>query len=407
MNKTFGLFFYMKRSKMTSEGIAPVYLRITVDGERVEIASKRYVKSDEWSQTAQKLLGNSTETRNINHFLKTLEQKVYETYREMIEQKASLTATSIKLWLNGQQAKEDIKYLIPIFKEHNRQIASLIGKEYAKGTVERYNTSLKHTLEFMQWKYKISDIDIRMINHEFITAYEFYLRSERNCNNNSAIKYIKNFGKIVRICLANGWINADPFQNYKAKVKKVDRPFLSGEELERITSKKFGNERLEQVRDIFLFSCYTGLAYIDVQKLKRADISTGVDGEDWIFIKRQKTDTPSSIPLLPAALTILESYTDHPQCLNSGKILPVSSNQKVNAYLKEIAAVCRINKPLTFHVARHTFATTVTLLNGVPIESVSKMLGHTNIKTTQHYARILDIKIGEDMGLLRKKLAGR
>jgi site-specific recombinase XerD len=171
-----------------------------------------------------------------------------------------------------------------------------------------------------------------------------------------------------------------------------------------MASKTFVSERLGLVRDIFLFSCYTGLAYIDVQKLRRSEIVKGHDGEQWIFTSRQKTDTPSRIPLMPYALSVIEKYKDHPQCELENRLLPILSNQKMNAYLKEIADLCGITKDLTFHIARHTFATTVTLLNGVPIESVSKMLGHTNIKTTQHYARILDLKVREDMGALRKKL---
>jgi len=233
--------------------------------------------------------------------------------------------------------------------------------------------------------------------------YEFYLRSERKCANNSAVKYIKNFGKIIRICIANRWLIYDPFLNYKNKIKTVDRVYLTTGELQEMTNKDMVTDRLTQVRDIFLFCCFTGLAYADVKKLRRWDLVTGIDGEQWISIKRQKTDTPSRIPLLPAASTLMQRYVDHPNCENSGRVLPVLSNQKMNAYLKEIADVCGINKPITFHIARHTFATTVTLLNGVPIESVSKMLGHTNIKTTQHYAKILDIKVGADMAILKKK----
>lgn len=171
----------------------------------------------------------------------------------------------------------------------------------------------------------------------------------------------------------------------------------------QIASKTLASERLAQVRDVFLF-CYTGLAYVDVKNLKRGDIVTGIDGEKWISIKRQKTNVPSRIPLLPAASTILNQYQNNRICLNTGMLLPVSSNQKMNSYLKEIADFCGIQKQITFHTARHTFATTVTLLNGIPIESVSKILGHTNIQTTQHYAKILDIKLSTDMALLREKL---
>jgi integrase len=235
--------------------------------------------------------------------------------------------------------------------------------------------------------------------------FEFFLRSERKCANNSAVKYIRNFGKIIRICIANRWLTYDPFLNYKNKIKTVDRFFLTNRELQEISDRNLATDRLTQVRDIFLFCCFTGLAYADVKNLRKWDIVTGIDGEKWITIKRQKTDTSSRIPLLPAATTLIQRYAEHPQCESSGRVLPVLSNQKMNAYLKEIADICAINKPITFHIARHTFATTVTLLNGVPIESVSKMLGHTNIQTTQHYAKILDIKVGADMAILKKRYA--
>jgi integrase len=217
------------------------------------------------------------------------------------------------------------------------------------------------------------------------------------------MKYLANFKKVVLLCIKNGWLERDPFAGFKFTKKEVERPYLTAVELQEMASKEFKAERLTLVRDIFLFCCYTGLAYVDVKKLKRTEIGVGVDGERWIFTKRQKTDTASRIPLLPTSLRLLEKYKHHPQCEN-GRLLPVLSNQKMNAYLKEIADACGIDKTLTFHVARHTFATTVTLSNGVPIETVSKMLGHTNIRTTQHYAKVLDIKVSEDMKALREKL---
>jgi site-specific recombinase XerD len=290
-----------------------------------------------------------------------------------------------------------------IFKEHNKKMEALLDKEYSKGTLTCFQTSLKHTGDFLKWKYKLADINIKQVDHAFIMEYEFYLRSECKCANNSAVKNIRNFGKIIRICMANGWLTKDPFVKYKTKMKIVDRSYLTTGELQEIAVKVMATDRLGQVRDIFVFCCFTGLAYADVQKLHKRDIVTGVDGEKWISIKRKKTDTPSRIPILPAASALIQRYAEHPHRENTGKVLPVLSNQKMNAYLKEIADVCGIDKPITFHIARHTFATTVTLLNGVPIESVSKMLGHTNMKTTQHYAKILDIKVGEDMALLKKK----
>lgn len=405
MNKTFGLLFYVKKTKMIANGTAPVYLRITIDGERADISSKRYINPDKWNANGQKLRGSGEEVRALNSYLKTLEHQVYEAHRNMIEKKLPLTAAGLKNILLKKDEPEKDKMLVPIFEEHNRQVKALIGREYAQGTLDRYQTSLKHTVEFIQWKYKVNDINIRGINHEFIMSYDFYLRSERKCNNNSTVKYLKNFKKIILICIANGWLDKDPFIKYKPKVKEVNREYLTMEDLQRISDKQFTNARLTQVRDIFLFSCYTGLAYADVKKLKREEISVGLDGQKWIFTSRQKTDTASRIPLLPTALQIIQKYEDHPECSDLGKILPVLSNQKMNSYLKEIADVCNIEKELTFHIARHTFATTITLANGVSIESVSKMLGHTNIRTTQHYAKILDSKVGEDMQLLKMRLA--
>lgn len=218
---------------------------------------------------------------------------------------------------------------------------------------------------------------------------------------------MKNLKKIVNICVANNWLVRNPFLNYKAKIKEVIRDFLSSEELELISQKSFVSERLNQVRDVFLFCCYTGLAYADVKKLERSEINTGIDNQKWIFTKRQKTDTASSIPLLPVAINLLKKYERHPVCMSERKLLPVLSNQKMNSYLKEIADVCGIEKELTFHIARHTFATTVTLSNGVSIESVSKMLGHKNIRTTQHYAKILDQQVGRDMDMLRLKMQAK
>ena len=241
------------------------------------------------------------------------------------------------------------------------------------------------------------------MDHQFITGLEYYLKTTRKCAHNSAIKYITNFKKIIRIAHANDWIDKDPFLHWKGKLKIVEREFLTEEEIQKIIELELKMERLDQVRDIFIFCCFTGLAYADVKKLNRGDISVGADGEEWVKTKRSKTDTRSNIPILPIAKVIIEKYKDNELLKEKDLVLPVLSNQKMNAYIKEIATLAGITKNLTFHLARHTFATTVTLTNGVPIESVSKMLGHTNLKTTQHYAKILDMKVSKDMAILRSK----
>ena len=402
MNKTFNLLFYVKKAKINSVGESPIYLRITIDGKISEISTKRTVKPSKWNSAMQKVSGSSEECRSLNFYLKTFEQKVYDTYHELMREKESVTCESLKNKLLGKG--ERTRMLIPIFEDHNNRMEKLIDKEFAQGTLTRYKTCLKHTKAFLKWKFNISDIDILKIDYAFLNDFELFLRTERDCNNNSAVKYIKNFGKIIRICIANGWINRDPFLNYSSSFNEVTRVFLNEQEIERLFNKDLKNERLSQVRYIFLFSCFTGLAYIDTQKLTQDNINIGLDGNKWIYTKRQKTKTTSNIPLLSKAEEIIDRYKDHPACLNSGRLLPVLSNQKMNAYLKEIADLCDIKKELTYHIARHTFATTITLSNGVPIESVSKMLGHKNIKTTQHYAKILDKKVSEDMSALRNVL---
>jgi site-specific recombinase XerD len=401
MKTKVSILFYAKRAKASVNGLVPIYTRITINGKRIELSSNRFVEMSKWSTEAGKMKGNSEEARSINSHLDMLRIQIIDMQMELLHKKIPVTTETLKSKILGVDERQ--RMLIPIFQDHNNKIKELVGKEYAPGTLERYKTSLKHTIEFIQWKYSVSDIDIKNIDHAFITDYEFFLRSIRKCANNTAVKYIKNFKKIVKLCISNGWLDKDPFVNYKAKIREVEREFLSQEEIQTIYEKVFVTERLNQVKDIFVFACFTGLAYIDVKQLTLSNISIGIDGGKWIFTHRQKTETASRIPLLPIPQELIQKYATHPQCLNENKLLPVLSNQKMNSYLKEIADVCGIKKDLTFHIARHTFATTVTLTNGVPIESVSKMLGHTNIKTTQHYAKILDKKVSEDMQILRDK----
>ncbi len=403
MNATISILFYVKRAKANAQGLAPIFQRITINGRRLDNSTGKFVDPSKWNPEMSKMRGNSEEARLINGHLDNLRTKILIAEKELNKKDIPVNLETLKNMLLG--TKERQRLLVPIFEEHNNKIKELLGIEYAPGTYERYQTSLKHTKDFLNWKYNISDIDITKIDHAFITDYEFYLRSVRKCANNTAVKYIKNFNKIIKLCLANDWLDKNPFANYKSKVKEVERVYLSEVEIQNIINKDFKTERLSLVRDIFLFSCFTGLAYIDVKNLTKSHISIGIDGDKWIFTHRQKTESASKIPVLPVTQMIIDKYADHPQAINEEKLLPILSNQKMNAYLKEIAAVCEIEKELTFHIARHTFATTVTLTNGVPIESVSKMLGHKNLRTTQHYAKVLDKKVSEDMKILRDKFS--
>jgi site-specific recombinase XerD len=403
MKAKINLHIYAKSTKANAAGQLPIYIRLTVDGQRFEFSSKKFIEKSKWSQELYKMKGSSEEARTINNYLDLIKSKVFDIEMELIHKNEELSLDNFKSRLLGTHQRE--RMIIPIYQDHNNKIESLIGNGYAYGTLERFKISLKHLQEFIQWKCNVSDISISRIDYAFVTEFEFYLRSIKKCNNNTAVKYVRNFRKIIKICLDNEWLDKDPTTRYEGKMKEVERDYLTEEELNRIYNKQFSSDRLTLVKDIFIFSCYTGLAYVDVKGLKKDHIAIGIDGEKWIFKNRQKTDTKSKIPVLPIAEEIIQKYTNHPRCLNEDSVLPILTNQKMNGYLKEVGDLCDISKEITFHMARHTFATSVTLTNGVPIETVSKMLGHKNIQTTQHYAKILDKKVSEDMMVLRAKFS--
>ncbi|WP_162127509.1 site-specific integrase [Flavobacterium phycosphaerae] len=398
------LHFYAKSTKMNADGKLPIYIRLTVDGQRMEFSTKKFIDKSKWSPELAKMKGQNEEARSINSYLDMMRSKVLGAEMTLLHKEEPVTVENVKSIISG--IYKNHRTLVKVFEDHNNKMRELVGKQYAWGTLQRFEVTLNHLQNFLSWKSNDDDIALIKIDHAFITEFEFYLRSVKNCANNTAVKYVRNLRKIVNICLNNDWLEKDPFSKYEGKVYEVDKEFLTEDELKKIYSKKFMNTRLEQVRDIFIFCCFTGLAYIDVQQLKRDHLGIGIDGNRWIFKNRQKTDTSSKIPLLPVAEELIKKYEEHPKCINEDRILPVLSNQKMNSYLKEIGDVCGINKEITFHMARHTFATSVTLTNGVPIESVSKMLGHRSLRTTQHYAKIVDKRVSDDMAILKEKLSG-
>lgn len=395
------LHFYTRSKKTSATGKLPIYVRLTVNGERLEFSSKKFIDKGKWSPELAKMKGSTEEARSINSYLDMMRSKVLSTEMDLLHKEEDISIESFQAILLGTNRTD--RMLIPIFQDHNNKMKELIGKKYAYGTLQRFNVTLNHIENFLLWKYQVSDIRIDKIDHALIMELEFYLRSVKNCTNNTAVKYIRNFRKIINICLNNDWLDKDPFSKYDGKVYEIDKEFLTEEEIQKIYAKKFMNTRLEQVRDIFIFCCFTGLAYIDVQQLRKDHLGIGIDGQKWIFKNRQKTDVRSKIPLLPIAEELVQKYAEHPKCLNEDRILPVLSNQKMNSYLKEIGDVCSIQKEITFHMARHSFATSITLTNGVPIESVSKMLGHKSLRTTQHYAKVLDKRVSDDMAILKQK----
>ena len=401
MEKNFGCFFYLKKRNQNATGEIYIFLRITVDSNFVDLSTKRKCFTQAWNAKAGRAEGKTDYAKSINTYLDTRQQKVFEAKRRLIEVDEEVTPAKIKDLMLGRKVQKEKYMLMEQFKLHNEQMKALVGSDFAPATLERYETSYKHTLHFLQSKYKVPDIDVEKLDYDFISGYEFWLKTVRKCDHNSTMKYLSNFKKIVNRCVKSGKLLRDPFVGFNMSKREVERDVLTEDQLKRIAQENFTGERLALVRDIFLFCCYTGLAYADIEKLKQAEIVKGSDGGLWIIAKRQKTNVTPRIPLLPVALEIIDRYKDHVSCRMKGMVLPVLSNQKLNSYLKAIADRCSIHFNLTFHIARHTFATTVTLSNGIPIETVSRMLGHRNLKTTQHYAKILDKKISEDMKKLR------
>lgn len=400
MKKTFKVLFFLK-ARTKSSGMASIYIRVTVNNERVEWAAQRECDAASWNTKACRVTGNTKEVKAINAWLEQLNARVFEAQRELFAAGKEITAIAIRNLIKGIVEEEKIHTLVEVFEYHNDQFKSLVGKEYSYGTFQRFKTVLKSLKSFIKWKYKVEDIPIADINHQFIPEYEFYLKTVQAVQHNTAMANIKKLKKIVRLCVANDWLAKDPFRPFKITTRETHRAYLSQHELELLISKDFSVERLDLVKDMFLFSCFTGLAYSDLVKLTRTDVAIGIDREVWIQTTRTKTDTLSRIPLLPHALQILEKYEDHPKAVSEGKLFPSLTNQRMNSYLKEIADCLGIHKELTFHCARHTFATTVTLTNGVPIETVSKMLGHRSLRTTQQYAKVLDNKVSNDMKVLK------
>ena len=401
MEKNFGCLFYLKKATKNQTGEIFIYLRITVDSTSTELSTKRKCLKESWNVQAGRVHGKTDYARNVNAYLDTFQQKVFEAKRKLIELDIEVTPLAIKDLMLGNSIKKHKHMLIELFKRHNEQVKILVGKEYAQGTYQIFNRTLNHTVDYLDHYLKVTDIDINKLDYDFIKEFEFWFKSVRKCDHNTTMKYLSCFKKIIVHCVKSGKLQRDPFLGFSLARREVEKQALTESQLQAIARGNFGPPRLKLVRDIFVFCCFTGLAYADVQKLKRSEIIEGSNDELWIITKRQKTDVTSRIPLLPTALEIINRYKNNKECELKGTVLPVLTNQKMNSYLKEIADACGIHTNLTFHIARHTFATTVTLSNGVPIETVAKMLGHRNLKTTQHYAKILDKKISDDMRRLK------
>ncbi|WP_289159701.1 site-specific integrase [Bacteroides caecimuris] len=396
---TFKVLFLIRRNQVNKEGKCAIMIRITVDGEYERINSTLTIEPELWDSAASKAIGRSSKIAEFNKRIEDIRHVIKEHYYDILNRHGYVTAEMVKNAFTGVTAKEES--LVPLYLQHLEDTKKLIGLSKADPTYKKYERMYRRVVDFMKKKYNITDIPLREIKLSFITDLEFFLRTEYKYSQNTTYKCMKFFKQVINKGIRAGLIFVDPFNGYKISCERVDRGFLSEDELAKMMAKTFGSKRLEQVRDIFIFACFTGLAYIDLANLRVDNIQKMFDGRLWIVTHRQKTNTKVTVPLLPPALKILNKYEG--QFLD-GQLLPIITNQKLNCYLKEIAEICEINKNLTFHLARHTFATTMTLGKGVPIESVSKMLGHTNIQTTQIYARITNDKISKDMENLAQNL---
>lgn len=401
---TFKILFYIMKTRVSKNGEVPVLLRVTVNGLRASTTTSLKVNPDLWHNAAGKSLGTDRKNEELNNTLDVIKVKVMKIYREMELDGVNVTAQKIINKYLGKDEKPKMT-LLNIFKEHNERCAMLAGKDMSPATVERYKTCYRHTHEFIRSAFGKEDILLEEVNYKFITDYEFFLKTERNCCHNTATKYLKNFKKIIRIALANEWIKKDPFANIRFHLDEVEPDFLEDHEIKMIMEKPIKIERLAIVRDTFIFCCFTGLAFSDVKGLKQEHIATDNNGAKWIRKRRQKTNNMCNIPLLDIPKQILERYKEHPTCIKNGTLLPVPCNQKMNAYLKEIADICGIEKELTTHTGRHSYATSVCLANGVSMDNVAKMLGHSDTKMTRHYARVLDKSIMRDMTSVNAKFS--
>ncbi|MBR8534011.1 site-specific integrase [Carboxylicivirga sediminis] len=400
---TFRILFVARPQKNNKEE-SSIYARLTVNGHRTEFSLKTDVKTKHWSKAKERVTSTTIDARKTNFYLEGVRSELTNIYRNLLLNKKTPTPHIIKQLFFGN-SEEDItlQYLIDYHAESQKDILTW-------GTLKNYLTTAKYLKSFLQKRKKRNDILLKELNYRFITEFEAFLRAhqptdhQRPLTNNGIMKHMERFRKMINMAVKLEWLEKNPFDKYRLNFKKTERAFLTPQELQRLEEKHFSIDRIQFTKDLFVLACYTGLAYIDVHNLTRDNLVIGIDGGQWIYTKRQKTEMPVHIPLLPAAQAILEKYKDSPKAINQNKLFPGISNQRLNSYLKEIADLCNIKKNLSFHIARHTFATTIALSNGVPIETVSKILGHTKLSTTQVYAKVVENKISEDMLALKDKL---
>ena len=402
---SFNVLFFLKKTKLLKNGEASVCMRITVDGTRVENNIRKSIDPSLWSQAKESARGKRRKSCDLNAYIENARIKLHQIFCELEEQNQPITARLLQEIFFGQDKEpEAVRTLIGTMQEHNDQCRALVGKDYALITVRRYESCKRYLAELIRQKYGKDDLPLAEVNGELVRAFEFYLKTEKECQQNTVIRYMKCLKKITNLALANEWIAKDPFIGIKFHEKEVIREFLTMDELLSIYHKEFSLERITVVRDVFIFAAFTGLAFIDVQQLSPEHIVKDNNENLWIRKPRQKTKNMCNIPLLDIPLAIIEKYKDNPKCQKQKVLLPVPCNQKMNSYLKEISDLCGIHKEISTHTARHSFASVIALANNVSLPNVAKMLGHSSTRMTQHYAKVLDQTILRDMQAVEKRL---
>lgn len=397
---------FILRSDKKQSGSSPIMMQLYLEGRRAYIGSGHRVSYEEWDSTFGRVKGNSKKVNSINLHLDTLKMDVLEIFHNMKSTQSDITVFEIRDRLMGKDevSKKLAITISELCELHNKQCEGLVGIEIGKITFKRYSLYKGRILDFIDFKFKALDIPVDQIKYSFALEYEIYLKSVVKLHQNTLVKFMQYLNRVLDYGVRYDYLSKNILSGYKAHTKETKKEYLTSDELTRIIEKEISITRLSEVRDCFVFCCYTGYAYLDASLLTKNHIVTGINGKKWIFTSRQKTDNVSNVPLLDPALEIIERYKDHPICLSKNRLLPMKSNQRLNSYLKELADICGITKPLTTHIARHTFATTVLIANGVSLEATSKMLGHKSIKTTQIYGKIVETRVGAEMDKLSEKL---
>lgn len=396
-NQTFSISYFVRRNKKHPD-LSLLYARLTVNGKPLEVSLKRALPFKDWDSSAGKVKGTSLKAKEINMKIDRTRTLIYKAYDSLLMEDKFITSQLLKARFLGTDQLH--KSLCDLLTYHNTKMVNVL----TLGTLKNYYTTAKYLKIFLASQYKTTDIYLKQIDYQFTLGFESFLRSRPKLHNNGVMKHMERFKKMMHLAEDLEWIEKNPAKRFKLHFEAVDVVYLTPLELSKIRLGDFEKPCLRLTRDIFIFACFTGLSYSDVKALNKGHIQLGIDGCKWIYTRRKKTKTSVRIPLLNEAEIVLAEYKDHPKVENLDRVLPIYSNQKTNQYLKEIAKHLKIKKKLSFHTARHTFATSVTLANGVPIETVSKLLGHHKISTTQIYARVIDTKISKDIDLLRKKL---